>query len=184
VDVHLSEGDPHELARALADRDLDLAVVFAWPGREIGLDYAQRFVCADDQIETAPLFEDPYVVVAPDDHRLAGHDEVTLDELADEFIIGSRFTPGLDQVIAHFADRRRGPLFTGHALPDYQSVRALAAAGDGLGVIPRLAAVNALAGTVTLPIADPAPYRSVLLAEPADAVRSSAAAAMIAVLQL
>jgi len=183
VQVHLSDGEPHELAKSLAERDLDLAVVFAWPGREIGLDYRQRLVVADDRIETTPLFEDPYVALVPHRHRLAGSPAIQIGELADEFIVGSRFTPGLDQVIARFAGRTGAPVFTGHALPDYQSVRALAAAGDGIGVIPRLATLTDFPGTVTIPFAEQAPYRSVLIAEPDGAVRSAAAAAMIALLE-
>ena len=140
-------------------------------------------MCADDQIETTALFEDPYVVVVPRGHRLAGRADVELGELADEFIVGTRLTPGLDQVITHLAGRGRTALFTGHALPDYQSVRALAAAGDGVGVIPRLATMSEFAGTVTIPIAGETPYRSVLIAQASGATTSAAAAAMIALLE-
>ncbi len=183
VDVLLRDGEPHELAKLLADRELDPAVVFAWPGRPIGIDYRSRLVCAEDAIETTPLFDDPYVAVLSDRHRLEGSEDVRLEELADEILVGSRQTPGHDQVIAHFARGGAAPLFTGHALPDYQSVRALAAAGDGIALIPRMATLVAYPGTVTVPITGFTPIRSVMLARPAGAVTSAAAGAMAALLE-
>ena len=183
VDVLLRDGEPHELAKQLADRELDLAVVFAWPGRPIGLDYRGRLVCAEDAIETTPLFQDPYVAVLSDGHRLADAESIRLEELADEIVVGSRRTPGHDQLIAHAARTGAAPLFTGHALPDYQSVRALAAAGDGIALIPRMATLVAYPGTVTVPITGFTPIRSVMLARPAGAVTGAAATAMMALLE-
>lgn len=182
IDVRLQEAEPHELARALALGELDLAVVFAWPDRSIGIDYGQRLVCEADEIETAPLFEDPYVAVLPERHRLAGEPGLRLDDLEDEIIVGSRRTPGHDQVLAHFARGGSTPLFTGHALPDYQSVRALVAAGDGVGLVPRLATSIAFPGTVALPIVGATPYRSVMVARAAGSMPSAAASAMVALL--
>ncbi|WP_133911589.1 LysR family transcriptional regulator [Streptomyces sp. NBC_00582] len=43
-----------------------------------------RLPFADDRLEVTVLYEEPRVLVVPRDHRLAGRESVTLDDIADE----------------------------------------------------------------------------------------------------
>ena len=183
VQVHLLDGYPHVTARRLADGELDLAVLFAWPGRPIGMDYTQRVVCEDADLDVTPLFDDPYLAVVPERHRLLSQPTVTLDDLKDEIIIGSELTPGYDQLVRLLAHTGVPLMFTGHALPDYQSVRAMVAAGDGIALVPYLGTMMDYPGTVTVPLQGPKPYRSVVVARAAGVRPSPAASAMVSLLE-
>jgi DNA-binding transcriptional LysR family regulator len=108
--------------------------------------------------------------VVPEDHALADG-PVTVDALRDEVVVGSLGTPGLNEL----ADRCR---LNGFVCTDYLTVRALVAAGQGIAVLPRMAAAHALPGTVVRHFEDRGPRRSVSLARAADGVASPAAAAM------
>jgi DNA-binding transcriptional LysR family regulator len=184
VHVHLLDGYPHVTARRLADGELDLAVLFKWPGRPIGMDDAQRVVCDDDNFELIELFDDRYVAIVPEGHRLlASAAPPRIEDLKDEIVIGSELTPGYDQLAALLGEAAAPLMFTGHALPDYQSARALVAAGDGVALVPFLATLMDYPGSVTLPIQGPTPYRSVVVARPAGVRLSATGAAMVSLLQ-
>ena len=181
VDVVLVEDEPHHNLARLRDREIELSLLFSWPGRPIGLDYRNRRVCADEGVAMTKLAEDPYVAILPDGHRLAGREDLAVADLRDELIVGSRWTPGLDQ-LAELADEHGfEPLLTGHEIPDYESVRAFVATGDGIAVIPAMAASRPFPGTVTRRLRGDVPLRVVHLARPEGGVISAAASAMAAV---
>ncbi len=72
VDVVLVEDEPHNNLARLRDREVEVALLFSWPGRPIGLDYRNRRVCPDEGARLTKLADDPYVAILPDGHRLAG----------------------------------------------------------------------------------------------------------------
>jgi len=181
VDVVLVEDEPHNNLARLRDREVELALLFSWPGRPIGLDYRNRRVCPDEGARLTKLADDPYVAILPDGHRLAERDDLGVPDLRDELIVGSRWTPGLDQLGELAQEHAFEPLFTGHEIPDYESVRAFVATGDGIAVIPALAAARPFPGTVTRRLQGEVPYRAIHLALPEGGVLSAAATAMAAV---
>ncbi|HEX8102264.1 MAG TPA: LysR family transcriptional regulator [Solirubrobacteraceae bacterium] len=171
------DDEPHALLAALRDRRVELAIVFRLPGRAIGRDYAGRLVASDDVAELTPLLHDPFVAVVP-----AGA-PAGLDALRRTPIIGSRGTPGMDAVIAACQAAGFAPRFTGHALPDYGSHQALAAAGDGVAIVPRLAAAVPRPGTAVHALDFGGPVREILLARAAGGFASAAAEATAQVLR-
>lgn len=181
VEVVLVEDEPHNNLARLRDREVELALLFSWPGRPIGLDYRNRRVCPDEGARLTKLADDPYLAILPDGHRLAGRDDLGVPDLRDELIVGSRWTPGLDQLGELAQEHAFEPLFTGHEIPDYESVRAFVATGDGIAVIPALAAARPFPGTVTKRLQGEVPQRAIHLALPEGGVLSAAAAAMAAV---
>lgn len=181
VAVTLVDDEPHHNVARLHDRALDLAVIFGVPDRPVGLDYSGVRLSPDDAVTVTPLLEDAYVLVVPTGHPLA-EVPVTIDDLRGERLIGSGGTPGLGELAARCRARGFEVQLNGFRCTDYLTVRRLVAAGQGLAVLPGLAAQHPLAGTVVRPFDGWAPHRQVLLAQPADGVLSPAASAMAAVL--
>jgi LysR family hydrogen peroxide-inducible transcriptional activator len=62
--------------------------------------------------------------------------------------------------IPHVADHPWQSLIEGSSL---ETIRAMVAGGMGVTLLPSLAAANSWQGLVTLPLADPAPFRDVVL---------------------
>ena len=73
----------------LKERVLDLAVLFDFDHWTAVTDYDGRAVCDDRDIECVELFDDPFHVVMPREHRLAGHACLELSDLAGERVVGS-----------------------------------------------------------------------------------------------
>lgn len=183
LEVTLVDDEPHGLLARLAERTLDLAVVFKLAGRSIGRDYRQQLVADEEAAELTPLFEDPYVLVVPEPHPLARAEAVDAEALAAETLIGHRLTPGLE--LLEERCRRQGVelRFSSHAIADYVTVRALVAAGEGVAAVPRLACALPYPGTVTVGLGELAPSREVLLAVAAGAAPTPPARAMAEVLR-
>ena len=183
IAVRLVDDEPHGLLTRIEDRTLDLAIVFRLPGRPIGRDYRGRIVADDDAIAYLKLFDDPFVLVVPDDHALSHVDVVDADALDFETIIGSADAPGLDVLRTTCRERGVEPVFSGDAIVDYFTVRSFVAAGAGVAVVPRLACAVPYPGTTTVPLGGVAPVREVLLASSARRPAPASAAAMTDVLR-
>ncbi|BCY10844.1 LysR family transcriptional regulator [Actinoplanes sp. L3-i22] len=108
------------------------------------------------------LRDDPYVVVLPDGHPLAGRAEIELAELAAERWIDNDFSHGHCRRVALDACAAVGfrPAFHVEA-HDYRSALAFAAAGIGITVLPALGADLPPPGVVIIPVVRPTPVRSI-----------------------
>lgn len=109
------------------------------------------------------LLDDPYVVVLPPGHPLAGRDEVELAELADERWVDNDFARGWcrrNLVEACTAAGFRPPFHV--EAHDYPTALAFVAAGIGVTVLPELGAEHLPPGTCAVPVVRPAPVRSIL----------------------
>src|SRR5437764_11982858 len=73
VTLTLAEGEPEEIAPRLRVGELDLALLFEFPGARPGLG-----------LRTVELFEDPMYVALPADHALARRRSLTLAALRNE----------------------------------------------------------------------------------------------------
>lgn len=70
ADVHVTHLDWHEARDALLDHRVDAVVT--------------RLPFPTDQLRVTVLYDEPRVLAIPIDHRLAGRESVTLDDIADE----------------------------------------------------------------------------------------------------
>jgi DNA-binding transcriptional LysR family regulator len=122
---------------------------------DLAIVHAPRGAEPPDGVETELLFVDPFVLVVPEGHRFARRARVPLAALDNETVVGDQ-----------------------HALPDHQSVRALVAAGEGVALLPRMAAALPYPGTATTALHDGAPAREILVARPAGGLLSTPASAM------
>ena len=108
------------------------------------------------------LMDDPYVVVVPREHPLAGVSAVELARLAGERWIDNDFARGWCRENLLDACRSAGfsPPFRVEA-HDYPTALAFAEAGIGITVLPRLGAVHLPPGLVAVPVTAPAVRRSI-----------------------
>lgn len=108
------------------------------------------------------LLDDPYVVVVPPAHPLAGADAVELARLAGERWIDNDFAQGWCRENLIDACRAAGfsPPFRIEA-HDYPTALAFVEAGIGITVLPRLGAATLPGGLVAVPVTAPAVRRSI-----------------------
>lgn len=177
VTLQFADGEPYESVARLKARDLDLAVVFEFDHWDAGLDYDGERVGFDQELEHVALFDDPYYVVMPRDHRLARTAPVAVRELAGETMVGGS---------PWYIDLQRRSAATGTELrfdssfraTGFEAFQAFVAAGRGLTLMPQLALGWMRDGLLARPLAD-GPVRHVKLARLAQAYPSPAARAMI-----
>ncbi len=163
------------LAREFPHLRLDLRLVElagvapSRPDLEIFVDGAAT--APVDGYRVTQLLREPYVVVLPDDHRLAGHREIPLAALRDELWIDNDLSRGACRRVALDACAAAGfcPAFHVEA-HDYASAVAFVAAGVGITVLPRLGAAALPGGVRAVPVVEPVPHRRVML-RTRDAVR-------------
>jgi DNA-binding transcriptional LysR family regulator len=108
------------------------------------------------------LLDEPYVVVVPTGHPVAGRTSVGLAELAGERWVDNDFARGRCRANLLDACRAAGfsPPFHVEA-HDYPTAIAFVDAGIGITVLPELGAANAPAGVTAVPVTSPTPQRSI-----------------------
>ncbi|MGI9185079.1 MAG: LysR family transcriptional regulator [Solirubrobacteraceae bacterium] len=186
VAVTFADGEPYQSVERLKERELDLAVLFDFDHWTAVTDYDGRPVCADDEIDSLPLFDDPFHVVLPADHRLADSEQLVLSDLAGERVLGSpaRCSPwGTD--FSHLcAAAGFEPVFEScYRTVDFAALQAIVATGRGMTLVPAMAlAATRQPGTVVRALQD-GPVRHVAIAMLAGIAPSPASEVMTAVLQ-
>jgi LysR family hydrogen peroxide-inducible transcriptional activator len=146
VQLHLQEDRTERLLADLSAGDLDLGVM-ALPVR-------------DDRLHVEKLFAEPLVMALPAGHRLAGKAEVKLADVVDEpFILLDDVHCFGDQVLSFC---RRGGLEPRVVCRGEQiaTLLAMVAAGQGVSVVPRMAAGDDAPGRVYRPLGKPTPTRT------------------------
>lgn len=110
------------------------------------------------------LLHEPYLVVLPAAHRLAGHPAIPLAALRDELWVDNDFSRGVCRQVVLDACAAAGfaPAFRIET-HDYPSAIAFVAEGVGITVLPRLGAASLPAGVRAVPVVEPVPYRHVVL---------------------
>jgi len=119
---------------------------------------------ATERHHVLELLHEPYVVVLPDGHPLAGYGEIPLARLRDEQWVDNDFSRGpcRQAVLDACAAAGFAPAFHIET-HDYPSAIAFVAAGVGITVLPRLGTTVLPAGVRVVPIVDPVPRRRVML---------------------
>jgi len=153
---------------------------------EVDLAIAMDFEDApltDPQLELVHLLDDPYDLVLPRDHELAGRAKVDVADLADErwvvTTVGSGCREGVVNSLrsAGFAPR------LSIESDENSQMQAFVAAGLGVALFPRLALSTVHPGVVVKPTAERTLTRRVFAATVAGAYRSPATEAMIEILR-
>ena len=160
--LYIEENYTANLRQKLRQSELD-AILIALPFEEA-------------EVLTLPLYDEPFVVLLPADHRLAAKDEITSSDLSREQLLllgpGHCFRdqvlescPPLVEAVTRREDTGSPSLVTeGSSL---ETIRHMVASGLGVTVIP-LSAATAMQYRkdvlVTRPFAPPVPFRTVALA--------------------
>jgi DNA-binding transcriptional LysR family regulator len=113
-------------------------------------------------VRAVHLLDEPYVVVLPRSHPLAGESEVELARLAAERWVDNDFARGWCRQNVIDACRASGfsPSFHVEA-HDYRTAVAFVDAGIGITVLPRIGTVGLPVGAVAVPVTNPTPQRSI-----------------------
>lgn len=178
VELAVIDGEPFESVAALGAGLLDLALVFSFENWPAGKTYEGSLVEANAELEEHPLFDDPFMLLLPVDHDLAGHDVVEFEQLAGRRV-SARAPWSLDfEVLC----RRAGfePLLdNSHQSSDFAAYQGYLAAGGGLTLIPRMAVDVLRSGLTTRPVVPSLNRRVSILSRVPRPLATSAIAALI-----
>jgi DNA-binding transcriptional LysR family regulator len=158
LEATLRELEPFDALRAVRDREVDLAVVYQREGYDLGQDWCGRRVVEVDGVLVERLLSEPYLLAVPSGHRLAGGaDAAALDG---ERLIGNEYWPGLTALAARLRAAGSAPVFDGLFSQSYATVLDLVRAGEGLALVPSLAAGD-VPGIAFAPLGELAPVRDI-----------------------
>ena len=154
VQVSITEGMPSALVDSLRAGDLDLAVVFDFP--QAGEDRGAG-------LEAQHLLDDPFDVVVPDEHRLAGARRISYADLAEEDWLLPEFgpdSPSMKLLTRGCAAAGFEPRII-FQVNDCAMTLAMVASGEGISALPRLMLPRDHPGIRTKPFAEGAPIRRI-----------------------
>jgi DNA-binding transcriptional LysR family regulator len=173
IALSLAEGEPDEIAPRLRSGEIDLALLFEFPGEGDPLTAGLR---------TMVLLDDPLQVAVPQAHRLAAKPALSLSDLrAEAWVQTSAASPCARHVVRLCLAAGYEPRVAFES-DDYETVQGLVAAGVGVALIPRLALTRVRPGLVVRELAPTSPTRTVLAATPPGAAAAPAARTMMLVL--
>jgi DNA-binding transcriptional LysR family regulator len=173
VELTLVEGEPEQIVPRLHAGELDLALLFEFPGEEL----------ASEEMTRTDLLEDPMYLALPRSHPLAGTDRLRLADLAGEAWVQ---TASSSPCARHVVRSCHAAGFEPHVAfesDDYQTVQGLVAAGVGVALIPELALSVVREQVAVRALSPSPPVRQVIAAVPAGARLVPAAPAMLGVLE-
>jgi len=138
VEVRFVDGEPYESIARLAAGELDLALVFDFDRWRADRTYDGVSLPTENGLRLLPLFDDPFVLLVPRAHRLAGSGSVRVQDLAGETVLGA--PPWVDD-LEHLC-REAGAdvgIDRSHRATGFEAFQAFVAAGRGITLMPRLA---------------------------------------------
>ncbi|TAM62395.1 LysR family transcriptional regulator [bacterium] len=164
VDFLLLEGERDDVAEMVKRAEADVGFVL------LPVD--------DPELDVAPIFTEPYMLIAPPGHPLASRREVSLADIVDEPLVGFGDRSGAWQEIVAVFERTTGRKPQRRwTTDDIITVAGFVRARLGVALIPRLALL--IAGElVAVPITD-APTRTVASVLPRRRYRSPTVLAFV-----
>jgi DNA-binding transcriptional LysR family regulator len=173
VEVRLEALETEPALQRLRAGELDLAVVYDFPGIPGGL---------DEGLDTVHLIDDRYDLLVARDHPLAEKRRVRMGELADERWVNSTQGCGCRQAVFHACAQAGFEPRVAFETDEILSVQALVANGMGVTLMPQLALTAVHPGVAVRPLGREAPMRHIYAARMRDAYRSPATQAMLQLL--
>jgi DNA-binding transcriptional LysR family regulator len=167
--VSVVEDQLHGVIGRLARWELDLGLIYeheALPEPTVDL-------------ERIPLFDEPFELLLPHNHRLANRRSLRLDQLADDTWIGG--LGAYQRILLHSCQNAGFEPRIAYHTDDYRAIQAFVAAGLGVAILPRLALALTPAGIAQIPLRHP-PERRVSAARLTKSFRSPATDTMIRLL--
>ncbi len=172
VELTLAEGEPEEIVPRLRAGELDLALLYEFPGES---QPTADLACVE-------LLSDPMHLALPREHPLADRDSIGLEQLAeDAWVQTASAGPCARHVVrsCHVAGFEPNVTFESD---DYQTVQGLVAAGVGVALIPELALSVVREDIVIRDVWPDPPRRRVIAAAPEGGRLVPAAPAMLGIL--
>lgn len=130
-------------------------------------------------IDTAPLYDEPFMVVVPADHPWASRKQISAEDLAGEKVLllnsGHCFSNQVVQACPELS--RKGEVLQGNSL---ETIRNMVASGLGITVLPCSAVMQRYSNPLlkVIPFARPVPTRRIALAWRRSFVRGQAVDAL------
>jgi molybdate transport repressor ModE-like protein len=174
VELGMIEAEPEEASERLRAGEIDLALVY---------DYEPIPGMLDEELELTHLIDDPYEVILPKGHRLAGRRSVRLADLAEEPWIASTPACGCRLITERACTDAGFEPRVAFEADETLAAQALVAAGVGVTLLPRLALTTLHPGVEALSLGREAPVRRIWAASVANGYRSPASEAMVQILR-
>jgi DNA-binding transcriptional LysR family regulator len=131
------------------------------------------------ELERVYLFDEPFELLLPHQHRFAGRRSLRLNQLSEETWIGG--IGAYQHILVHSCQAAGFEPHVAYRTDDYRAIQAFVAAGLGVAMLPRVALALMPADIVRVPLRQP-PVRQVSAARLAKSFRSPATDTMIRVL--
>ncbi|MBV9213626.1 MAG: LysR family transcriptional regulator [Actinobacteria bacterium] len=174
IELSLAEGEPEEIVPRLRAGELDLALLFDFPGDGAG--------SLTEGLATTELFEDPMYVALPEGHRLAAKASLTLEDLRNEAWVQTSAPSPCARHVVRCCHRAGFEPIVSFESDDYQTVQGLVGAGVGVALIPELALSVPRDGIAIRTLSPSPPARRVVVATSPSPRGTPAAAEMRAIL--
>lgn len=150
VSMQVQDVEGHASIPLLLDGEVDLAITE---------EYRLSPRTDESRLTRFPLYVEPFDVVLPTAHRLAGSSEVDIDDLADDdWIAPKPGNPCRDVLMIACATPE-----IRHVSDDFHAITTLVAAGEGVALVPRNA-FTAVPGALAVPLRGEPPLRRVFAA--------------------
>lgn len=123
VSVSMDVTNQKAVLRQVIDNEVDMAIMGQPP--------------KDSHVEALPFMDNPLIVVAPPDHRLAPRKRIAQKELEKEVFLTREPGSGTRGAMERFFRQQKLKLTTGMAMGSLSSIKQGVQAGLGLGLLPR-----------------------------------------------
>lgn len=183
VEVDFADGEPFQSLAGLAMAELDIAVIFDFDHWRAGMSYEGVAMAIEDGLSIFPLFHDPFYLICPHGHRLAGQTAVTLDQLAPDRILAA--APWARDLV-ELSRSDGGPDLTidiSHRTTGFEAFQAFVDAGRGVTFMPALALGWKRESLCAVPLRNSPLRRHIKIAIAPHAARSPACEVMLGLIR-